>query len=156
MSVHDDDNEDQKVLANQIMGINMTKAVQRDGVNILQLQNIKAIGKVTNHAVRALQELDALEIGYREEVQTPLLLPEPEDNDNHSPIERVMEVCDMLMDDGFNMSDMTKIIRYCAAKAAVRKHQQADKAAKALSVTVNYIHALKRKPKFLSDEDWIE
>jgi hypothetical protein len=53
-----DDDEEQSIKAVQQMGVSMSNAVLKNGVNILQLQNITQ-KKVINKAVKCLQILDA-------------------------------------------------------------------------------------------------
>jgi hypothetical protein len=76
-----DDDEEQSIKAVQQMGVSISNAVLKNGVNILQLQNITQ-KKVINKAVKALQILDAHahEAAYPQlsmEHRVPLIVSEP-------------------------------------------------------------------------------
>jgi hypothetical protein len=146
-AVHDDDQEEQKILANQIMGVNMTKAVQRDGVNILQLQNIKAIGKVTNQAVMALKQLDALDGAMLElEHKAPLQLEAPAEESPPVLHETLRTLCGQLLDeDKLNLRDMVHLLRYALAVIASERYPT-DLAANRLGIKATYVRALRRAP----------
>jgi hypothetical protein len=154
-ATQDDGNGDNNVQAHQAMGVQLTNAMRKDGVNIIQLQNVKAIGRVTSTTVQALRELDALEVGYTE----AQLLPAPEVHQavtveeapaqleyNPTVEEALMYLCKALLGAGLTVQDMVKVIRYGAAHAALSHHgNNIQAAAEALGVKTGYLHVLKRE-----------
>lgn len=164
----DDNGGGNNIQAHQALGVQLTKAVQRDGVNIIQLQNIRAIGRVTGATVRALRELDALEVGYVEAGMAqarPLIahqaqVEEVEDTvttceapETALTVESALSwLCEHLVGAGMGVQDVVKVVRYGAAVAAMGLHNNNVKAAsKALGIQPSYLHVLKRRPEGLLD-----
>lgn len=149
LATHDDgndgDNGRQDVAANQSMGVNLTSAVKKDGVNIIQLQNVKAIGKITTHVVEALRELDVIEI----EAQPPVLI---EHQPEYKPTveEALTALSKQLVVAGLNIQQVCAVMRHGAATAALELyHNNAERAATALDIKASYVRSLSRLPSEL-------
>ena len=176
LATHEDgDDPVQDVRAYQNMGINMTKAVQRDGVNIIQLQNVKAVGKITHHTVQALKEVDALEAGYAGKfLEGPDYRDRPEPKQLEAPeqdnaevamaqaaveyeptaAEALRALCTELAASGHSLQDTAHVIKYGMAIATLERFNgDIDRAAKALGIKPSYVKALRgRVPEIIKEE----
>jgi hypothetical protein len=149
LATHEDGNGSggQDVTANQSMGVNLTSAVKKDGVNIIQLQNVKAIGKITTHVIEALRKLDAIEVEAQE--VEPLLI---EHQPDYKPTveEALTALSKLLLAAGLNIQEMCGVMRHGAATAALEAYaNNADRAGTALDVKGSYVLALRRAPSEL-------
>lgn len=152
LAAHNDDDEPMpEIKANQMLGVNMTKAVQREGVNIIQVQNVKAIGKITNQAVQALREVDALEAGYTELTvrEEPALI-------EYKPTvaEALKSLCTELAKAGCSLQDAAHVIKYGVAMATLELYGgNADRAGEMLGVKPGYVKSLRnRMPDIIREE----
>ncbi len=100
------------VNATQQMGVNLTNAVKREGVTIIQNQNVEVMARVIPSIIRAIKICDAVETAVRHVLDAPVIevkaLPQPEscyplptsktqafvsEEEDHDPIEAC---CDWL------------------------------------------------------------
>jgi hypothetical protein len=177
LATHEDgDDPVQDVRAYQNMGINMTKAVQREGVNIIQLQSVKAIGKITQHTVQALKEVDALEAGYASKFlegpdyrdrPEPMQLEAPEEDRaevamaeaavDYEPTmaEALKELCAGLAGAGCSLQDTAHVIKYGMVIATLERFSgDIDKTGMALGIKPSYVKALRgRVPEVIKEAD---
>ena len=83
------------VHATQQMGVNMSNAVKREGVVIIQNQNVEVLARIMPSMVKTLKLCDAMESSWRSQAAIELepqqkQLPPPVDDDDTDPIESML------------------------------------------------------------------
>lgn len=158
-ATQEEGNGDNSVQAHQALGVQLTNAMRKDGVNIIQMQNIKAIGRITSTTVQALRELDQLEAQDAEIIIRHAEVPalpdaEPAQLEYNPPLEDALSyICRAMLGAGLDIKGIVKVIRYGAAMEAVALLGSNTSAAKALGVNTGYVSVLKRERPAVLDEE---
>jgi hypothetical protein len=101
------------VHATQQMGINMTNAVKREGVLIIQNQNVEVYARIMPSMVKMLKLCDAIESSWRSQVgirvePEPKQLPPPAKENDTDPIDAC---CAWLFENHVKWQDMQDLMR---------------------------------------------
>jgi len=130
-----------EVQATQQMGVNMSNAVKREGVVIIQNQNVEVYARIMPSMVKMLKLCDALESGWRSQALTELkpqpkeLLP-PADTDDTDPIDAC---CSWLYDNHIKWQDMQDLMKARYLEYVVGRFRTKTEAARWLGVGSTYL-----------------
>lgn len=128
--------------ATQQMGVNMSNAVKRDGVVIIQNQNVEVLGRLMPQMIKVLKICDsisAIDI-------TPKALPPPieidADSEEDDPIEAC---CRWMFKNNINWDAMQDLIKARYLEYVVAQFRTKTEAAKMLGVGSTYLCKLTKK-----------
>jgi hypothetical protein len=125
--------------ATQQMGVNMSNAVKREGVVIIQNQNVEVLGRLMPQMIKVLKICDSIPTIDI----TPRALPPPPIEIDDDPIEAC---CQWMFENNINWDDMQDLIKDRYLKYVVSKFKTKTEAAKMLGVGATYLCKL-TKPK---------
>jgi hypothetical protein len=127
------------IQAVQQMGVNMSAAVKREGVVIIQNQNVEVVTRIIPLLVKALKLCDKLEIVDRQPV---IEIPQ------EIPISNPVEACCSLMyKNNMNWEDMQDFMRIEYLKYVLSRYRTKVEASKMLGVGVTYLSKLSKTIK---------
>lgn len=142
-----DDEEDQSIKAVQQMGVSLTNAVAKNGVNIIQVQSIVQ-KKVIEKAVKALQIINSREHEYAypriaRDDRVPLIVNQDQDMTPDKAFRDFVraEINDEVLAESFIYRCLQLYINY-----AIERYQDEATAAKKIGMPLKQFRAL-RKPK---------
>jgi len=130
-----------EVQATQQMGVNMSNAVKREGVVIIQNQNVEVYARIMPSMVKMLKLCDALESGWRSQdvielkPQQKELLP-PTDAEDTDPID---DCCSWLYDNHIRWQDMQDLMKARYLEYVVGRFRTKTEAARWLGVGNTYL-----------------
>jgi hypothetical protein len=129
------------IQATQQMGVQLSNAVKREGVVIIQNQNVEIFSKMMPLMVKALKICDNLERPaiVLEEVKK---LPPPIDID----IDPIDDCCNWLYENNFKWSAMQDLMKARYLEFVTGKFKTKIEAAKWLGVGSTYLCKLTKKP----------
>ena len=130
-----------EVQATQQMGVNMSNAVKREGVVIIQNQNVEVYARIMPSMVKMLKLCDALESGWRSQAVIELKpqqkeLPPPVDDDDTDPIDAC---CSWLYDNHIRWQDMQDLMKARYLEYVVGRFRTKTEAARWLGVGNTYL-----------------
>ena len=130
-----------EVQATQQMGVNMSNAVKREGVVIIQNQNVEVYARIMPSMVKMLKLCDALEAGWRNQAVIDLKpqqkeLPPPVDDDDTDPIDAC---CSWLYDNHIKWQDMQDLMKARYLEYVVGRFRTKTEAARWLGVGSTYL-----------------
>jgi hypothetical protein len=134
------------VHATQQMGVNMSNAVKREGVVIIQNQNVEVYARIMPSMVKMLKLCDALESSWRSqnvielEPQQRQLSP-PTDDDDTDPI---LACCAWMYENHINWQDMQDLMKARYLEYVIRRFRTKTEAAKWLGVGSTYLCKLSK------------
>ena len=101
------------VHATQQMGVNMSNSVKREGVVIIQNQNVEVLARIMPSMVKTLKLCDAMESSWRSQAAIEIepqqkQLPPPVDDDDPDPIEAC---CSWLYENHINWQNMQDLMK---------------------------------------------
>jgi len=135
-----------EVQATQQMGVNMSNAVKREGVVIIQNQNVEVYARIMPAMVKMLKLCDALESSWHnlnviklEPQQKQLTLPA--DDDDSDPIE---SCCGWLYENHINWQDMQDLMKARYLEYVIGHFKTKTEAAKWLGVGSTYLSKLSK------------
>jgi hypothetical protein len=132
------------VHATQQMGVNMSNAVKREGVVIIQNQNVEVLARIMPSMVKTLKLCDAMESSWRSQgaitidPQQPQLPPPGEDTD---PIDAC---CSWLYENHTNWQDMQDLMKARYLEYVIGRFKTKTEAAKWLGVGSTYLCKLSK------------
>jgi len=134
------------VNATQQMGVNMTNAVKREGVVIIQNQNVEVYARIMPLMVKTLKLCDAVESSWRGQASIELepqqkQLPLPADDDDPDPIEAC---CSWLYDNHIQWQDMQDLMKARYLEYVIGRFKTKTEAAKWLGVGSTYLCKLSK------------
>jgi hypothetical protein len=134
------------VQATQQMGVNMTNAVKREGVVIIQNQNVEVYARIMPSMVKMLKLCDSLESHWRSQAVIELTpqqnqLPPPADDADTDPIEGC---CAWLFENHFKWQDMQDLMKSRYLEYVIGRFKTKTEAAKWLGVGSTYLCKLSR------------
>jgi len=134
------------VNATQQMGVNMTNAVKREGVVIIQNQNVEVYARIMPLMVKTLKLCDAVESSWRGQASIELepqqkQLPLPADDDDPDPIEAC---CSWLYDNHIQWQDMQDLMKARYLAYVIGRFKTKTEAAKWLGVGSTYLCKLSK------------
>ena len=130
------------ISATQQLGVNMSNAVKRDGVVIIQNQNVEVLGRLMPQMIKVLKICDsipAIDI-------TPKVLPPPIEIDADSDEDPIEECCRWMFENNINWDAMQDLIKARYLEYVVAQFKTKTEAAKMLGVGSTYLCKL-TKPK---------
>jgi hypothetical protein len=134
------------VHATQQMGVNMSNAVKREGVVIIQNQNVEVYARIMPSMVKMLRLCDALEASWRSQNVLELepqqeQLPSPADEDDIDPIEAC---CGWFYENHINWQDMQDLMKARYLGYVIGRFRTKTEAAKWLGVGSTYLSKLSK------------
>lgn len=134
------------VHATQQMGVNMSNAVKREGVVIIQNQNVEVLARIMPSMVKTLKLCDAMESSWRSQVEITLdpqrpQLPPPRDEEDTDPIEAC---CAWLYENHINWQDMQDLMKARYLEYVIGRFKTKTEAAKWLGVGSTYLCKLSK------------
>ena len=135
-----------EVHATQQMGVNMSNAVKREGVVIIQNQNVEVYTRIMPPMVKMLKLCDAMESSWRSQVAIELepqhqQLPPPVDDDDTDPIEAC---CAWLYENHITWQDMQDLMKARYLEYVIGRFKTKTEAAKWLGVGSTYLCKLSK------------
>jgi hypothetical protein len=134
------------VHATQQMGVNMSNAVKREGVVIIQNQNVEVLARIMPSMVKTLKLCDAMESSWRRQVaittdmQQPQL-PPPVVEDDTDPVE---SCCAWLYENHTKWQDMQDLMKARYLEYVINRFKTKTEAAKWLGVGSTYLCKLSK------------
>jgi len=134
------------VHATQQMGVNVTNAMKREGVVIIQNQNLEVYARIMPSMVRALKLCDAMESSWRNQVEItidpqPQQLPSAAVDDDPDPIEAC---CSWLYENRIKWQDMQDLMRARYLEHVIGQFKTKSDAAKWLGIGSTYLCKLSK------------
>lgn len=124
------------IVATQQMGINMSNSVKRDGVVIIQNQNVEIYARIMPPLVKALKLCDSFELPPVIECQSVLKQITPQTEDDTDPID---ECCAWLYENSIGWEDMQELMKARYAVYVTSKFPTSNEAAKFLDIGSTYL-----------------
>ena len=134
------------VHATQQMGVNMSNAVKREGVVIIQNQNVEVLARIMPTMVKTLKLCDAMESSWRSHAAIELepqqkQLPPPVNDDDTDPIETC---CSWLYENHINWQNMEDLMKARYLEYVISRFKTKTAAAKWLGVGSTYLCKLSK------------
>jgi hypothetical protein len=134
------------VHATQQMGVNMSNAVKREGVVIIQNQNVEVLARIMPTMVKTLKLCDAMESSWRshaaiEREPQQKQLPPPVNDDDTDPIETC---CSWLYENHINWQNMQDLMKARYLEYVISRFKTKTAAAKWLGVGSTYLCKLSK------------
>jgi hypothetical protein len=134
------------VHATQQMGVNMSNAVKREGVVIIQNQNVEVFARIMPSMVKTLKLCDAIESNWRTLAAIELepqqkQLPPPMDDDDTDPIDAC---CSWLYENRINWQGMQDLMKARYLEYVIGRFKTKTEAAKWLGVGSTYLCKLSK------------
>lgn len=135
----EDSFQEPNIQATQQMGVNMSNAVKREGVIIIQNQNVEIYARIMPLMVKALKMCDSIEVDKKYEIiqerQKQIEAP-PVINDDTDPIE---ESCAWMFENNIGWEDMQDIMKKRYAEYVIKQFKTKKEAAKFLKIGGTYL-----------------
>jgi hypothetical protein len=134
------------VHATQQMGVNMSNAVKREGVVIIQNQNVEVLARIMPSMVKTLKLCDAMESSWRSQDAITIApqqaqLPPPKDEDDTDPIDAC---CAWLYENRLQWQDMQDLMKTRYLEYVINRSRTKTEAAKWLGVGSTYLSKLSK------------
>lgn len=126
------------IQATQQMGVNMSNAVKRDGVVIIQNQNVEVYSRIMPSMVKALRLCDSFEAIEITPPCQPLQI-EAQPQDNEKDQDPINECCAFMHEQGISWEDMQSLMKSRYAEFVVDHEGTKTKAAKFLKIGPTYL-----------------
>lgn len=134
------------VHATQQMGINMSNAVKREGVVIIQNQNVEVYARIMPSMVKMLRLCDALESSWHNRIEVTVAphqkqLPPPAEADDADPIDAC---CSWMFENRVKWQDMQDLMKSRYLEYVIDRSKTKTEAAKWLGVGSTYLCRLSK------------
>ena len=134
------------VQATQQLGVNLSNAVKREGVVIIQNQNVEVYARIMPSMVKALKLCDAMESSWRNQIEIkidpqPKQLSSTAAKDDPDPIEAC---CSWLFENQFKWQDMQELIKMRYLEYVMGQFKTKTDAAKWLGIGNTYLCKLSK------------
>lgn len=134
------------VHATQQLGVNMSNAVKREGVVIIQNQNVEVLARIMPSMVKTLKLCDAMESSWRSQGAItidaqPPQLPLPADEADTDPVETC---CAWLFENRIQWQDMQDLMKARYLEYVMNRFKTKTEAAKWLGVGSTYLCRLSK------------
>jgi hypothetical protein len=134
------------VHATQQMGINMSNAVKREGVVIIQNQNVEVYARIMPKMVKMLKLCDAIDAGGQRSAGLtvdwhPKRLPPPAEDENADPVEAC---CAWLFEHQVNWQGMQDLMKARYLAYVIDRFKTKTEAARWLGVGSTYLCKLSK------------
>ena len=125
------------ITATQQMGVNMSNAVKKEGVVIIQNQNVEVYARIVPAVVKAIKMCDTIQTQ-----QIPDII-----EIEHHPTDPIEACCKQLYDENFRWQDMQDYMKLKYLTYVLGKFNTKAAAAKWLGVGPTYLSKLTREDK---------
>jgi hypothetical protein len=134
------------VQATQQMGVNVSNAVKREGMVIIQNQNVEVYARMMPSMVKALKLCDAMESSWRNQIEIkidpqPNQLPPTAADADPDPIEAC---CSWLFENQFTWQDMQELMKARYLEYVMGQFKTKTDAAKWLGIGNTYLCKLSK------------
>jgi hypothetical protein len=134
------------VQATQQMGVNVSNAVKREGMVIIQNQNVEVYARMMPSMVKALKLCDAMESSWRNQIEInidpqPKQLSSTAADDDPDPIEAC---CSWLFENQFKWQDMQELMKARYLEYVMGQFKTKTDAAKWLGIGSTYLCKLSK------------
>jgi hypothetical protein len=134
------------VHATQQMGVNMSNAVKREGVVIIQNQNVEVLARIMPPMVKTLKLCDAMESIWRSQAEVTIdprqqQLPPPAEDDSMDPIDAC---CAWMFENRIQWQDMQDLMKARYLEYVIHRFKTKTEAAKWLGVGSTYLCKLSK------------
>ncbi len=134
------------VNATQQMGVSMSSSVKREGVVIIQNQNVEVYARIMPSMVKMLKLCDALEVSWRNQIEVvqdlqPRQILEPVEEADADPIEAC---CSWLYENHVGWQDMQDLMKSRYLEYVIARFSTKTEAAKWLGVGATYLSKLSK------------
>jgi hypothetical protein len=138
------------VQATQQLGINMSNAVKREGVMIIQNQNLEVYSRIMPSMVRAIKLCDAMESSWRQQIEiqidsAPRQLPAPEAIEVEEDADPIEACCEWLFENHVTWQDMQDLMKSRYLNHVLGQFRTKTEAAKWLGVGSTYLCKLTKE-----------
>lgn len=123
------------VTATQQMGVSMSNSVKKDGVVIIQNQNVEVYARIMPSMVKAIRLCDSMTIPAQiVEVidQTPIQI-------EHTAVDPIEECCRHMYDEKMDWQEMQELMKARYLEYVIGRHETKTAAAKWLGVGPTYL-----------------
>ncbi len=149
------------VQATQQLGINMSNAVKRDGVMIIQNQNLEVYSRIMPSLVRAIKLCDAMESSWRQQIEIqidtqPRQLPAPEVIDAEEDVDPIEACCAWLFENHVGWQDMQDLMKSRYLSHVLGQFRTKTEAAKWLGVGSTYLCKLTKETHSCAPAEEVE
>ena len=134
------------VHATQQMGVNMSNAVKREGVVIIQNQNVEVLARIMPSMVKTLKLCDAMESSWRSQTEITIgpqrpQLPPPGEEDDTDPVDAC---CSWLYENHTTWQEMQELMKARYLEYVINRFKTKTEAAKWLGVGSTYLSKLSK------------
>jgi hypothetical protein len=134
------------VHATQQMGINMSNAVKREGVVIIQNQNVEVYARIMPSMVKMLRLCDAIESNWHNQIEVTVephqrQLPPPVDAEDADPVDAC---CSWMFENRVKWQDMQDLMKARYLEYVIDRSKTKTEAAKWLGVGSTYLCKLSK------------
>ncbi len=133
-----------EVQATQQMGINVSSAMKREGMVIIQNQNVEVYARIMPSMVKALKLCDAMASSWHNQMEMnprPKQLPSPVVERDTDPVETC---CEWLFQNHINWQEMQDLMRARYLEHVIGRFRTKTDAAKWLGVGGTYLCKLSK------------
>ncbi len=138
LEIEDDDQQKDSIVANQGMGVQLSNAMKKDGVTIVQMQNV-VNKKVTTNVVKSLRLIDKL-LDNSRSIEIEQTTPAPQITLDH-----LIQVIAWLADKGLKMKDFDNLMRGLYCREQIKVEGSTTKAAEKIGVSQAHVSKLNRE-----------
>ena len=129
------------VTATQQMGVNMSNAVKRDGVVIIQNQNVEVYARIMPAMVRALRLCDSFEPAVAVAYE-PLQIVKGETEGNPDLADIIQRVCRSMFDHEYRLETAQSVLKESYLEYVISQFKTKREAAEFLGVGATYLSKL--------------
>ncbi len=140
-----------EVTASQQLGVNMSNAFKRDGVTIIQNQNVEVYARIMPTMVKALRVCDALEsdsyhqlAAQADDLKARLRLPPPAEHAAYTNSDPLEACCSWFFENRINWKDMQELMKARYLAHVLERCPTKGDAARRLGVGSTYLSKLAR------------
>jgi hypothetical protein len=133
-----------EITATQQLGVSVSNAMKREGIVVIQNQNVEVLSRMVPHIVRALKSCDKLELPQTIEVP---LLAAPEEKEVRETTDPIEECCRWMFQNNVDWNEMQRLLRKRYLNFVSSKCSSRVEAARRLKVGATYLSKLMKEVK---------
>jgi len=126
------------ITATQQMGVNMSNAVKRDGVVIIQNQNVEVYARIMPSMVKALRLCDSFEPAVAVAYE-PLQIVKGETEGNPDLADIIQRVCRSMFDHEYRLETAQSVLKESYLEYVISQFKTKREAAEFLGVGATYL-----------------
>lgn len=137
------------IQAVQQMGVNMSNTVKRDGVVIIQNQNVEVYARIIPSLIKVLKALDRFDDYPPPLVVLPAaqMIPEPVAPENDEDDDPIDECCKFMFENGIQWDGMQTMMKARYLEYVVGRFKTKSLAAKMLGINSTYLSKMSQPPR---------